>query len=343
MRGRKSSVAPQGAAAIYSTWASIAVLVLLLSGEALAAVGQIDQAALQRILTRMGLDQQQQASVQNQLQQIEQRRAQEIEKRRKEDVQNSLAMIKEAFEKGKKAYQEQRYSAAYLHFMDVASSRLKEAAKMAAEAKEKVLEIEAMALAKLEQAEVLILRGQHAQAAEILTAIVEGFPYCDAARQAKGRLVTLRTMPSVASALRWAEGKAQESAENWAGALKIYDEVAQRWPDELAGLRARVAAEAIRKDPEKMKVVEEALRAEAERSAPTLIAMAKNFVANMENLKLSGGADPKAIDELRSQAAAKLRTVIGDYPGTIYAEEAKALLATLEGADARARAEPGPN
>lgn len=310
------------------SWGILAGLLLAACAEAGAAV---DRAAIRELLARFGLDNQQQNSVQNQLQQIEQRRQQEIEKRRKEDVQKSLAMIKEAFEKGKKAYQEQRYSAAYLHFLDVASCSLKEAAKMAAEAKEKVLEIEAMALAKLEQAQVLILRGKHVEAVEILISIIESFPYCEAAAQAKSRLATLRNMPSVASAIRYNEGKSQEDAENYAAALKIYDEVAQRWPGEIAGLRAKMAAEAIRKDPEKMKQVEEAMRSDAERVAPTLITMARNFIMNMENLRLSGAADPKALEELRSQAAGKLKIVVTDYPGTTYAEEAKELLAALEG------------
>ena len=76
----------------------------------------------------------------------------------------------DAYEKGKKAYQEKRYSAAYLHFMDVASSSLKAAAKMSADAKSKVLEIEAMALGRLETAKIYLLQNQPLQAADVLQA-----------------------------------------------------------------------------------------------------------------------------------------------------------------------------
>lgn len=261
------------------------------------------------------------------IERLREERRKALEKKRKEETKKaekeSAEAIKAAFKKGEEAFREQRYSAAYLHFGSVAScaAKSKDAADLVAKAKAKAVEIEAMAEAKLELGKVLMMKGQAKEAAAALLEVVENFGYCPAAKQARSLLQRLRSTPSVAASLRYSDGKAQEDAENYLEALKIYDEVIRRWPDELAALRARVAAKKVRRDPEKMATTREALEEDADRRCPTLIAMAKSFLMNLEALAASKG-DSEAAAELKLQAAEKLRSVTRDYPGTAYAERA---------------------
>jgi outer membrane protein assembly factor BamD (BamD/ComL family) len=306
----------------------------MVSALALAVLAPVAGAAdwqrsVEDYLRNAELSRQQQNAIRNQIRRIEQHRRKQRQQKQKADAKKSLAAIKAAYNKGKKAYQEKRFSAAYLHFQDVANCRLKAAAKMAADATSKVLEIEAMALGRLEQAKILLLQHQPLQAAELLQQIVGEYPYCDAARQARSRLQTLKSVPSVAASMRYVEGKAHEDAESYHKALTIYDEVMQRWPGELAALRAKVAAGAIRADAEKMELVREAKQIEADRVCPTLMSMAKSFIMNYESEKKSKKPDAKVIKDLRLQAIEKLDKILREYPDSPYAKEAARLKARL--------------
>jgi tetratricopeptide (TPR) repeat protein len=243
------------------------------------------------------------------------RRQQQVNRKKeiREAQKESMEAIKATFEKGKEAYEQQRYGAAYLHFRTVASCRLKKAAKIISEAKAKVIEIEGLARAKLEQAEVMLRRGETTEAARMFVEVAESFPYSDQAQKATRRLHALRSTPSVAASLRYLEGKAQEDAESYWAALEIYDEVVGRWPDELAALRARVAARKIRSDPDKMALAREGMGAEAMRVCPTLLSLAESYLLN--------GDEAHAVE--------KLRQVVNDYPGTSYADRARAMLEAL--------------
>lgn len=307
-----------------------AAIIIALASTTAPASAQDWRKAIDSYLSRSGLSSGQQQAVWNAVKRVEREREKHLQKQRKEDQKKSMEYIKDAFERGKKAFEERRYSAAYLHFMDVAKSALGPAAKMAAEAKTKALEIEAMALARLEQAKVFLLQNQPLPAAELLQQIAVEFPFCDAAGQAKSRLQSLRSIPSVAASMRYGEGKAQEDAEIFGEALAIYDQVVQKWPGELAALRARVAAEAIRRDATKMAAVTESKLLEADRACPTLINIAKSFMMNYEGLKKTESPDPDALTELRLQATEKLNQVVREYPGTKYAQEAAELLEAIE-------------
>ncbi|MHC4247840.1 MAG: hypothetical protein ACYS9X_01800 [Planctomycetota bacterium] len=255
----------------------------------------------------------QRKKLEEQMRKIEEKRKKLREAEQKKARKESLEAIKKAFEKGKTAYEEQLYSVAYLHLSSVASCGLKDAAKMATEARTKVLEIEGMARAKIDQAELLLLKGEAAEAAKAFLEIVQDFPHGEAAKRARTRLRAVKTTPAVAASLRYSQGKANEDAENYGEALKIYDEVVLRWPDEIAALRAKVAARKIRQDPEKSEMANEALELEAERKCPTILNLAKNYLINDDS----------------AGASAKLKQVIQDYPGTTYAEQATAVLDAL--------------
>ncbi len=268
---------------------------------------------LQALIDRSSISQEAQKQLEDRLRKIDERRQKKTTEDRKKAQKASIEALKKAFEKGKKAYDEQQYSVAYLHLSSVARSGLKEAAKMAAEARTKVLEIERMAQARTAQAELLLLKGKAAEAAKAFLGIVQDFPHGEAANRARNRLRALRTTPAVVASLRYSEGKAHEDAEDYGQALKIYDEVVQRWPEEIDALRAKVAARKIRQDPDKLEMAREALELEAERECPTVLNLAKNFLINGDS----------------ATARVKLNQVVQDYPDTSYAEQATGVLEAL--------------
>lgn len=285
----------------------------------------------------------------NELRQLQDKRNKAREEKRKaeekEAAKKSLESMKAAFKKGEEALREQRYSVAYLHFNSVASAGAKGGSDLATKARAKAREIEAMAEAKLQLAKVLMMRHEMAEAAEAFLEVVENFGYCRSASEARVLLSRLRSTPSVAASLRYSDGKAQEDAENYLKALRIYDEVARRWPDELAALRARVAAKKVRRDPEKMVFHREALEAEAERKCPTLITMAKSFLMNLATLEASEDPDAETMAELKLQAVEKLQSVVREYPGTTYAglaARAAKLLSKGDVAEARSLLDQEP-
>ncbi len=268
---------------------------------------------LRRLINDSSIASEDRRKMESQLRRAEERRKKKTADKRKKAQKVSLEAVKEAFKKGKAAYEEQRYSVAYLHLSSVAACGLKGAAKMAAEARTKVRQMDGMARSKLDRAELLLLKGEAAAAAKVFLEIVRDFPHGEVAKRARNRLRAVKATPAVAASLRYSEGKAHEDAENYRQALKIYDEVVERWPDEIAALRAKVAARKIRRDPEKSAIAREALELDAERACPTLLNLAKNYLINDD----------------RATARAKLNQIVQDYPGTSYAERATVVLKAL--------------
>jgi len=295
-----------------STWLMV-VFAVLVASPSLALDSRYSNDWRRKQLEEARKEAEQRRKIQEQIRKIEERRRKIREAERKKAQKASIEAIKKAFEKGKTAYEEQLYSVAYLHFSSVSTCGVKEAAKMATEARTKVAEIEGMARAKLNEAEILLLKGQAAEAAKIFLEIAQDFPHGESAKRARSRLRAVKTTPAVAASLRYSQGKSHDDAENYGEALKIYDEVLLRWPEEIAALRAKVAARKIRQDPEKSEMANEALELEAERRCPTIINLAMNYLINDD----------------RGSARARLNQVVQDYPGTSYAEQATAALEAL--------------
>ena len=293
----------------------LALLSVLVACPSPARGASVSIDKLRQMLENSGLSGNDRKAMENQLRKLEQRRKKKVTDERKQAQKESLEAVKKSFEKGKKAFEEQRYSAAYLHLNSVAACGLKNAAKMAAEARSKVLQMEGMAKSKLDRAELLLLRGEGTEAAEVFLEVAREFPHGEAAKRARMRLRAVKTTPGVAASLRYSEGKAHEDAENYGRALKIYDEVVERWPEEIAALRAKVAARKVRQDPEKMAIARDALEFEAERECPTLLNLALNYLVNND----------------RPSARAKLEQVVHDYPDTSHAAQATAALEALDG------------
>ena len=206
---------------------------------AAGAAAEADYARLLRQWAKRTNESEESKKAKKLVEKARQKRAKEQAKQRKDAAKLSLKMVKSAFEKGKKAYSEERYSEAYLYFQDVVQSRHSGAHGIVGQAKTKLSEIDGMAASKVEQARMLLLQQRPVDAAVTLQYVVASFPFCKAAADARMHLRILKSSPSVAAAVRFAEGKAQEDADNYVEAYRIYEEVAKRWPYELGAEEAR--------------------------------------------------------------------------------------------------------
>ena len=251
------------------------------------------------------------------------KRAKEQAKQRKDAAKLSLKMVKSAFEKGKKAYSEERYSEAYLYFQDVVQSRHSGAHGIVGQAKTKLSEIDGMAASKVEQARMLLLQQRPVDAAVTLQYVVASFPFCKAAADARMHLRILKSSPSVAAAVRFAEGKAQEDADNYVEAYRIYEEVAKRWPYELGAEEARRAMRDLRADTEKFKAISEAKDEKIESECRKRLLKARNFLVN----------------EMTELATRELEWIKKNAPDTSFAKEAEQLLSQID-LDSTADTEP---
>lgn len=159
-------------------------------------------------------------------------------------------------------------------------------------------------------------------ALEKLEALADEYPDTDLAARAKKKIADLKNDPRVKKQL--AELAAQKDAlkqlaraeeylkkENYAKALSLLDEVAEKYAGTAAGSKAKARAEALRADGE---IMRRAREQEAEKVCKGWLSMARSYAKN-------GMVD---------QARAKYEEIIEKYPGTSFAEEAQRELEKLK-------------
>ena len=176
--------------------------------------------------------------------------------------------------------------------------------------------IDGMARARVEQARVMLLQRRRVDAAVTLQCVVANFPFCEVAREARTRLRALKSSPSVAAAVRFSEGKAQETAGNHVDAYGIYEDVVRRWPYQLGAEEARRAMRDLRADEEKFEAIRAAKDEEIESQCTKRLLKARNFLAN----RMLGLARPE------------IDWILKNAPGTSFAEEAEGLVSQMEAA-----------
>ena len=288
------------------------MIVVLVAGPALCAEGiRIPDSILSRLS-----DQQRQSIQQTVTRQNQQRRKDE-DKRRKEEIKKqtklSLTLIKELYKKAEEAFKEENYASARNYYEDVSTASVKGAEKMAQTAKLRLAEIEKVAQQRLQEAELKIIQGDYAGAAEILASIISTFAYTDACKEADRKLRILRNTPKAAAAVLYADALAELNAENYPGAVKKFREIVAKYPGQVAALKARKRLEALEKDP----AVQEALKVDkellAEKLCPKWMNMANNYILN----------------DQKGRAKEYLLRISDEFPGTSYAADAKKKLAEL--------------
>ena len=227
----------------------------------------------------------------------------------------SLSLVAAAYKEGEAAFKAENFAGAFEHFIDVAACKdIKGAAGYAEKSRARLLEMEKMAAAKLEEAKLAKLKGKGPEALEIVKLLLEKFPYCRAAGEAADLLMTLRSDPRVAAAVALLEAEELDKAGKYPEAAAAYAAVMKKYPDSVQALKAKLRLKAMKADEEIAKAIEEGAKAAADQECPKIMVMARNY----------------AMNELPAQARALYQKIIRKYPDSDYAKEARAKLAALK-------------
>ncbi len=246
-------------------------------------------------------------------QEAEKKRKKDEAKARKQAQAKSLAEVKRLLKKGEEEMKDGNYSAAQSFFRAIESCQIPGASKYTSKAKGHILQIEEMARKRLNEAEVKHMLREYVAEAAVLEQVLNDFAHTKASRRAKARLSFLSREPKAASTIALAKAKAEEDAQNYGEAVRLYREIRKKWPDEIAGLKAKYAIERLRSDPEIGELLREHAEFEASKVCPGWINIAHNY----------------RINDDRDRAREYLQRVLDKFPGTTYAEEAKRKLAEL--------------
>ncbi len=246
-------------------------------------------------------------------QEAEKKRKKEEEQARKKARAETLKELKAQLKRGEEAMKQENYSAAQSYFRAMEGCQIPGASKYTAKAKAHILEIEEMARVKLNEAEVKHMLREFVAEAEGLHLIINTFAHTKASKKARLKLSHLKREPKAASAIACASAKAEEDAENYGEAVRLYNDIIKRWPDEVAALKARVAVERLVSDLETADLIKEHAEFEASKVCPGWINIAHNYVMNDD----------------RDRAREYLHRVMDKFPGTSYAEEAQKKLEEL--------------
>lgn len=263
----------------------------------------------QRLQQQREQEQQRQRQIDQARKELERRRAQ----RRKAMEKLTLNMLKELFKKAKEAEKEEQWGAAYSHYHDVSLSRLKGAKTMVTESKQKLDEIEKRVDELLREARLNERRGAYASAAELYGRILGEFKFSPRAKLARQRLTQLARSPRSGSAILFTEAQVLEDAGDYARAKEAYERIIERYPEELAALRAEKRLEAFGKDPEIAAALDEGRKVLADEKCPRWLNLADNFIINKQ---------PQRAKEY-------LERVIEEFPDSEWAGKARVKLASL--------------
>ena len=241
------------------------------------------------------------------------KKAKEEAKARKQAQATSLAEVKRLLKKGEEKMKNGDYSAAQSFFRAIESCQIPGASKYTSKAKAHILEIEELARKKLNDAEVKHLLREYVAEAAVLEQVLNDFAHTKAARKAKSKLSLLSREPKAASTIAFAKAKAEEDAENYGEAVRLYREIMKNWPGQIAALKAEYAIGRLTSDPEIAALLREHAEFEASKVCPGWLNIAHNYRMN----------------EDKDRAREYLQRVLDKFPGTTYAEEAKKKLAEL--------------
>jgi len=275
---------------------------------------------IEQAFDRMNLTDQQRQQISqriNQARQQQQKQQQDTDKKAqqklKEDQKLTATLIKELFGKAEAAFKEGNYSAAGNYYTSVSTATVPGTEQMAAQAKMKLEEIERLAEQKYQEAELLLLQGDYAAAAEAFSSIVTTFPFTETAKKADVKLRILRTTPKAAAAVLYADAMAEISAENYPAAVKLLRQIVEKYPDEVAALKARTKLQELEKSTDVQASLKADSNLRADKVCPKWVSMAKNYVMNNQ----------------KDRAREYLLRVVAEFPESTYADEAVKMLAEL--------------
>jgi len=279
---------------------------------------------IERFLDKLPPDQRQKIVQQAQeaVSKMSQTNAQKLKTDAASQQKYTVEVVKDLYKKAEEAYKNGDFNAAYNYYAAVVNANAKGLGNLQDRAKQRLSEIEAEAIAIYNQADIEYRKGEHVKAAELLDKIIEDYPYCSVAEKAKLFMRRITADPKAASDIGFARGLRYEQAEDYAKAVKIYREIAEKYGKRddtsasqwyTGGIRAQIKLDQLLKDPAVKEAIERAEKFEARGKAPSILANARNYITN------------KRYDLARNE----LDMLIEQFPGTDEATQAEVLLKEL--------------
>jgi hypothetical protein len=233
----------------------------------------------------------------------------------REEATDPLAAQKTVLEKAERFLEAKNYADAATGYQLLAKDPGAEGTELAATARKRLAELNAMARAGLVRATTASEEKNVRAELRELVVILREFPQSDCVNEARRRFNLLRDLPEIRAELDLREAMDLQKAGELRRAVEAYRAIVQN-PDYQSTQFVKPAAarlEALTKDPKAQAAVAQETQALADKEGPELLDLAKQLVRN-DNYE---------------RAAAKYKEIIDRFPGTRYAEEAKKELEKL--------------
>jgi tetratricopeptide (TPR) repeat protein len=228
----------------------------------------------------------------------------------------ALAIVTTYWQKAQEAQKLGNKAAAMRYYTAVAESNVPQAAKQIEAANEALRILEEEAVKRFADARQAKLKANYTEARTICIEVMETWPQAVAVKEAKEMLMTLAKDPKCASAIMFDDASAEQTAENYLNAIRIYKRIVELYPDQVNALKAKAKVAEMEADEKISGSIKKAMAAEADKAGPQTIRTAENFAVNGKY----------------AEAIAYLDRVIEQYPGTEPAAKAAELRKTYEAA-----------
>jgi tetratricopeptide (TPR) repeat protein len=231
---------------------------------------------------------------------------------------SSAREIGELFKQAEAAMKAEQFGVAYEYYATVATCRAVPGAEaMADRARARLLEIDKLAYARLEEARLARLQGKPVEALDILKELLGKYPYCRGADEARGLLESMSTEPRVAAEVAILKAFELDGAGKYAEAAAAYAAIVKGYPESVPALKAELRLRAMRENPEIAAVIAEGVASSGGAEAVKLLRQANNFHMN----------------GLNDRARPLYEELCRKYPDSEEAGEAKGKLAEMPAPD----------
>lgn len=231
-------------------------------------------------------------------------------------IKDNLAGIKAQFQAAEQAWNAKDFKRAGTYYLSVSKATVPGAEEMIETSVQRInADMEKLARGHISAADDAGLQRDFMKQIEELSIVLKEFSITAAAKDASNKLTSLRSKPEVAGFVEFSQAEALLAEGKLTEALAALNAIVAnpRYENSIAALKATRKIDDLNKNEETRALLKKEFLNKADKEAPSLLNMAKNFANNNQ---------PKAAKE-------KLVTVIDKFPDTPYAEEAKKQLATL--------------
>ena len=225
-------------------------------------------------------------------------------------VKDNLSSVKAMFQAAEQAWKAKNYKQAGAFYQSVAQATVPGSEEMVETANLRInAEMEALAKDHIHAADDAGMTHDFMKEIDELSVVVKDFGITRSREDAYRKLVSLKSKPEVVGFVDYAQAEQLLADNKLTDAFVALNAIVNnpRYEHSIPALKAQRKMDELNKNEETRARLKAEFIAKADKDAPALLNMAKNYATNGLPLK----------------AKEKLNNVIDRYPGTPYADEAK--------------------